>query len=128
MQKTPFFIMIPAVLALSACDLAIGQNQGICDSNPEKCQSVSAAYAATNGPLAPPGTSAVPLGPLTTRGGLTPPNTDTVSLENGKTMRIWTAPYTDQSGALHVSGYTFVEMKRRQWEVGLTNFHWTSSQ
>lgn len=118
------FLSLAGVVLLSAC--AIGDPAGVCEQNPEGCVSASEMMGQTNGVMAAAGGSTPqPLGPLASQKGLVPPNTDAAALERGDVMRIWTAPYQDERGALHVSGYTFIEMRQRAWDVSSTDFYWT---
>ena len=118
-------------LALVAGCSGIGENETLCQAQPEACMSVREAYYASNGAAGPGSSGAggagpIPLGPIAGQPGAQPPRTDAVSLANGQAMRIWTAPYVDELGALHVSGYTFVEMQDRAWNVSQTDFYWTA--
>lgn len=106
------------VLTLAACQ--VGHSKGVCETDPAVCG--SARDAALNGGKG----SVTPLGPIAGQSGGRPPRTDAVALERGDVMRIWTAPYADRNGALHISGYTFVEMRQRQWDVSQVDFYWTA--
>lgn len=119
-----------ALVLISGC-AGIGDDEGLCDARPDACMSVRDAYNASNGTAGPGsagggGAGPIPLGPISGQPGAQPPRTDAVSLANGDAMRIWTAPYVDERGALHVSGYTFVEMRERGWNVAQTDFYWTA--
>lgn len=35
-----------------------------------------------------------------------------------RVMRIWVAPWEDEAGDLHVSGYVYTEIEKRRWMVG----------
>jgi len=128
LTKRAGVLLLP--ILLSAC--AVGDDLTICEKNPSACASARNAKIATDGAMNVPGNggSTVPqlLGPVAGRPNMVPPNTDTVALERGDVMRIWTAPYVDTQGALHVAGYTFVEMRQRAWEVGQTDFYWTGAR
>lgn len=35
-----------------------------------------------------------------------------------RVMRVWVAPWEDKRGVLHVSGYHFIEIESRRWNIG----------
>lgn len=85
------FVIIAAMTSLSACAdaLAPGQNEGVCDKNPEKCASVRQAMKQSDGPVVPPPSE--------------------VALQRGDVMRVWVAPMRTPAGVLTNSGHIFVE-------------------
>lgn len=124
MTSTRFRLVLLSASVLGAC--TVGDPEGICDTNPGMCMSAREAHAASNGIGSSGGAGPIPLGPIAGQPGMLPPDTDAAALERGKAMRIWTAPYQDDRGALHVSGYTFVQMHEPGWDVSQTSYYWTA--
>ena len=46
------------------------------------------------------------------------PNKPVPIREPAKVMRIWMAPWEDESGDLHVSSYVYTEIEKRKWAYG----------
>lgn len=84
-------MLILTALLLSACGSAnvLGQNEGECDKNPERCSSVRQAHKNSNGPKTPIPSEA--------------------ALQRADTMRVWVAPMRTQAGVLTNSGHVYLE-------------------
>lgn len=123
------------MVALTGCStLGVGESEFACGEGSDgtrECDSVAEVYRATNGRdyrnaskrtklqsdqvIAPPSRVAP----------MSPPNWPAPVLEPASVLRIWVAPWVDDSKALHWPSYIFAEVTPRKWSFGNTDFRET---
>lgn len=130
-----------AAIALSGCVSGASSRYSCAEPGGVRCMSPVDVYEATHSTSSLEGDAGKPVGPsrssapsnetattgiVTTSVGLmlgeatVPPATETTEPYRtpARVLRIWIAPWEDETGALHMPGFVYSEIESRRWSVG----------